>query len=343
MFKYTKTSVFNANTQTIVNTVNCVGVMGAGLALEFKLRFPKMYSNYVGLCRRGEIQVGKVNLYNKNYHCNIINFPTKIHWKNPSDLAWIEAGLEDFRRQYRKWGITSIAFPKLGCDRGGLDWQVVDPLMDRYLHDLKDLDVYICLDTERNAQGVEKKMLDLLQIPELWSGKLNLTSSQKVQISQSLPLNRFRDLAKIPGIGKKVYQEMFKLLYTQACEAMEFETQYFCLEDKINQNIFTIEESRIRLVIFLYQLGLPCSTISSLTRKNISQQQQQVIISIPPKQQFTIPDKTWQKLGFDLSFFAADQPLVCHKRNKDKPLKPSTVKKLITQGNSLLSKPETRH
>jgi O-acetyl-ADP-ribose deacetylase (regulator of RNase III) len=99
MLQYTQTTVFNTNAQAIVNTVNCVGVMGAGLALEFKLRFPQMYTDYVSRCKNKNIKIGKVNLYHDQYTPYIINFPTKNHWKYPSNLQWIEAGLIDFVQQ----------------------------------------------------------------------------------------------------------------------------------------------------------------------------------------------------------------------------------------------------
>ncbi|MEA5516853.1 macro domain-containing protein, partial [Nodularia sp. UHCC 0506] len=161
MLHYTDTTVFNVNAQTIVNTINCVGVMGAGLALEFQLRFPEMERDYIERCRRKEAKVGRPYLY-KNYETVwILNFPTKIHWKYPSKIEWIEEGLKYFSNYYQKGGITSVAFPKLGCSNGGLTWRDVSPLMEKYLQNL-DIDVFICLDREEEATGIEGSMVNLV-------------------------------------------------------------------------------------------------------------------------------------------------------------------------------------
>ncbi len=159
MIKYSKTTVFNINTQTIVNTVNCVGAMGAGLALEFKLRFPEMYEEYVIRCKKKEVKIGIPYIYSYDNDLLILNFPTKDHWKYPSKIEWIEEGLDYFVSNHKEWGITSIAFPKLGSSNGKLDWQNVRLLMEKYLENI-DIEVYICLDEENEANGIEKKMLD---------------------------------------------------------------------------------------------------------------------------------------------------------------------------------------
>ena len=115
MIIYSDTTVFNVKTQTIVNTVNCVGVMGGGLALEFKLRFPEMYEDYIERCKRKEVRIGRTYLYRDYETPWIMNFPTKKHWKYPSKLQWVQQGLEYFIVNYERYGITSIAFPLLGC------------------------------------------------------------------------------------------------------------------------------------------------------------------------------------------------------------------------------------
>ena len=150
---YSDDNVFNQeNTQTIVNTINCVGVMGAGIALEYKLRFPEMFEYYVKRCRKHEVKIGIPYLYTHE-NISILNFPTKKHWRDGSELEWIELGLKYFKAHYKKWGITSIAFPKLGTEHGGLNWEDVNKLMVRYLDNL-DISVVICLDKLDYQTGI---------------------------------------------------------------------------------------------------------------------------------------------------------------------------------------------
>lgn len=137
-------TVFDAPAQTIVNTVNCVGVMGKGLALEVKRRFPVVYEKYRHACKRGELKVGNLQLV-KTKEQWVLNFPTKNHWRGRSKTSFIEKGLKKFVSTYKRRGITSIAFPPLGCGSGGLKWEEVRPIMERYLEPLPDLEIFICL------------------------------------------------------------------------------------------------------------------------------------------------------------------------------------------------------
>lgn len=133
--------LFAAPEQTIVNTVNCYGVMGKGLALEFKRRYPAMFRDYVARCAlptddARKVAIGRPYIYEEAGKL-IINFPTKNHWRFPSKVDYIERGLSYFVESYAHWGVTSVAFPRLGCENGGLSWEAqVRPLMERYLGDL---------------------------------------------------------------------------------------------------------------------------------------------------------------------------------------------------------------
>jgi O-acetyl-ADP-ribose deacetylase (regulator of RNase III) len=141
--------IFTAPTHTVVNTVNTKGVMGKGLALQFKQRFPQMYHDYRQRCQRGEVRVGRPYLYTGS-HPWILNFPTKDHWRYPSRLEWIRDGLKWFVAHYREWGVESIAFPQLGTDLGGLSWNEVQPLMHAALD---PLDIEVRIYTYQAAQG----------------------------------------------------------------------------------------------------------------------------------------------------------------------------------------------
>ena len=142
MILYVSASFFQSPAQVLVNTVNTVGVMGKGIALEFKKLYPDMFREYQKLCEAGQLAVGKLWLY-KSANKWVLNFPTKEHWRNPSRLEYIEAGLEAFKRSYARWGIHSIAFPALGCGHGRLDFETqVQPVMHRYLASLP-IEVFI--------------------------------------------------------------------------------------------------------------------------------------------------------------------------------------------------------
>lgn len=133
MIKVLIGNLFESKAQTIVNAVNCVGVMGKGIALEFKKRFPTMYADYAARCKRKEVALGQPYLYRGKKPPYILNFPTKDHWHSASKLDDIEMGLQFLIDHYTEWGITSIAVPALGCGEGGLNWQLVGPMLYRYL------------------------------------------------------------------------------------------------------------------------------------------------------------------------------------------------------------------
>lgn len=217
MINYTKATVFNTPSQAIVNTVNCLGVMGAGLALEFKLRYPQMYEDYRQKCQEKQVKTGALSTYKTEDNLLIINFPTKFNWRYPSKMEWLEEGLKYFTKHYQSWSIKSVAFPKLGCEHGGLDWQNVKVLMEKYLTNLQDLDVYICLDSEFEPQGAEKVMLELLNQTKLWIDGLKINANISQKIIANLPrIKRFRHLQKTSGIGKETYQKLFQFLYSLA-------------------------------------------------------------------------------------------------------------------------------
>jgi O-acetyl-ADP-ribose deacetylase (regulator of RNase III) len=116
--------LFSSEAQTLVNTVNCVGVMGKGVALEFKARFPEMYAHYVRRCAAGQVRLGEPYVYRHLLPPWVLNFPTKDHWRSVSRLSDIVQGLEHLKANYKAWGITSLAVPPLGCGQGQLDWKV---------------------------------------------------------------------------------------------------------------------------------------------------------------------------------------------------------------------------
>ena len=128
--------MFDSQAQTLVNTVNCVGVMGKGIALGFKNRFPEMFKDYVSRCDAGEVHLGQPYLYKMLLTPWILNFPTKDHWRSVTKLSDIEQGLDHLKVNYQEWGITSLAIPPLGCGEGRLEWRIVGPTLYRYFNEL---------------------------------------------------------------------------------------------------------------------------------------------------------------------------------------------------------------
>jgi len=128
MIKFTKGDILTADVEALVNTVNCVGVMGRGIALQFKNKFPENFKVYMAACKKQEVLPGKMFVFDTGtlvFPRYIINFPTKRHWKGKSRMEDIDSGLEDLVRVIEEKNIQSIALPPLGSGLGGLDWQEV--------------------------------------------------------------------------------------------------------------------------------------------------------------------------------------------------------------------------
>lgn len=121
--------LLESQAQTLVNTVNCVGVMGKGIALEFRERYPEMFKDYAERCARGEVKLGEPYLVRQLFGPWILNFPTKEHWRSVSRIEDIVAGLDYLENHYAEWGIVSIAMPPLGCGNGKLEWSEVGPIL----------------------------------------------------------------------------------------------------------------------------------------------------------------------------------------------------------------------
>lgn len=150
MIEIRRGDLFEADVEALVNTVNCVGVMGKGIALQFKLRFPENFKQYKTVCDADELEPGEVFVFDRGDLFGdeetdsgrpryIINVPTKTHWKNPSKLEYIEAGMEALVQEIEARNIASIAIPPLGCGNGGLDWDDVRPIIESHLDPLPEV------------------------------------------------------------------------------------------------------------------------------------------------------------------------------------------------------------
>lgn len=161
MLKVLIGNMFESPNQTLVNTVNCVGVMGKGVALEFKKRFPQMFAEYTEICHQKKLKPGNPYLYTDLAGASVLLFPTKDHWRSPSRLEYIIEGLDWFVDHYKDLGITSVAFPPLGCGNGGLSWDVVGPIMYNKLKDLPiDIEIYAPYGTKKEELTIDYLIRD---------------------------------------------------------------------------------------------------------------------------------------------------------------------------------------
>jgi O-acetyl-ADP-ribose deacetylase (regulator of RNase III) len=146
MIHESKGNLLRADAEALVNTVNCVGYMGKGIALQFKQAFPDNFREYEKACRLGNMKPGKVFVFETGMMMNpkyIINFPTKRHWRGNSRIEDIKDGLTSLVDEINRLKIKSIAIPPLGCGNGGLDWKIVKPLVQNVLDDIADIDVFL--------------------------------------------------------------------------------------------------------------------------------------------------------------------------------------------------------
>jgi O-acetyl-ADP-ribose deacetylase (regulator of RNase III) len=146
MIQFRQGNLLEFDAEALVNPVNCVGVMGKGLALQFKNAFPDNFRQYKKACDAKEVRPGQMftiatgSILNPRY---IINFPTKRHWKDPSRLKDIEAGLQALITELKDSSIKSVAIPSLGCGHGGLDWATVRPMIIEALSKVPDVDAVV--------------------------------------------------------------------------------------------------------------------------------------------------------------------------------------------------------
>ena len=147
MIETTEGDLLKAPVEALVNAVNTVGVMGKGIALQFRQAYPQMFRDYARACRSAEVQLGRMHIHDLGSLVAgprwIINFPTKAHWRAQSRLSDIEAGLKDLVGVIERLQIRSVAVPALGCGLGGLNWTDVHALIDAALGKLPDVRVLV--------------------------------------------------------------------------------------------------------------------------------------------------------------------------------------------------------
>lgn len=230
MITYIKGNIFNSQSQTIVNTINCVGVMGKGIALVFKLRYPSMFDVYKSHCDQKLIGIGKLWLYKNQENAPwVLNFPTKLHWKYPSKIEYLEKGLKKFCETFKEQGITSIAFPLLGTHNGGLEKDEVLNLMKKYLNNCKiPIEIYeydpLAADDLFNMFVDRWKALDNLQIKQATGIRIDRIKTIW-DVIDAKKIQSMIDLISEPGIGLKTMEQCFSFVMKNNAQLNLFDTK----------------------------------------------------------------------------------------------------------------------
>jgi len=216
--KIIKGNIFTSSCQTVVNTINCSGVMGAGIALEFKLRYPEMFEKYKCFCEQAKIKPGNLWLY-KSPSRWILNFPTKNHWKLPTKKEYLELGLEKFLASYESRGITSVAFPVLGAQHGGLAEGESIEIMTKYLEqcdiniEIYKYDARATDDRYENLKNVVDS-LDDDKLKELIGLRKDKIECLRYALNQP-NINSLSRLTSCEGLGLKTLEKIFAFSDTQ--------------------------------------------------------------------------------------------------------------------------------
>lgn len=217
MIKVLIGDLFESKAKTIVNTVNCVGVMGKGIAQLFKKRFPEMFNDYARRCQLGQVKPGEPYLYTDMLGTSIINFPTKKHWRSPSRLDDVIKGLDIFVQKYKEWGIESVAFPPLGCGNGGLEWSVVGPVMYQRLAQL-DIPVEIYA-----PYGTPKQHLTVEFLSQAVGNAQFVKGHQQKRLNASWVgllevVNRLQQQPYANPVGRTIFQKISYIFTEQGVE-----------------------------------------------------------------------------------------------------------------------------
>jgi O-acetyl-ADP-ribose deacetylase (regulator of RNase III) len=162
MIELRRGDLLKQNAEALVNAVNCVGVMGRGIAFQFRKAFPENFKIYEAACKRGEVKPGEMLVFDTHQVTNpryIINFPTKRHWRDQSRITDIESGLEALVKEVHDRGISSMAVPALGCGLGGLKWSEVRPRIEKAFAKVPDVQVWLFEPEEMKSSVVDKSNL----------------------------------------------------------------------------------------------------------------------------------------------------------------------------------------
>ncbi len=209
-------NIFKSDCQTIVNTVNTVGVMGAGIALEFRLRYPDMFKRYAEICKNKQLNIGQLWLYKPTENQWILNFPTKKDWKHPSKYDYIELGLEKFCQTWEEKGIKSIAFPIMGGENGSLDNDKTLAIMEKYLSQCSlPVEIYHFDPMAKDDLFDQLSLLLMETSVEQVKSATGIRVHTLNQIIESInhkTVNSISGLKSIKGVGVQSLEKLFSYL-----------------------------------------------------------------------------------------------------------------------------------
>lgn len=229
VIEYVVGDIFESNCQALINTVNCEGKMGKGLAYQFKKKFPEMEKEYIKKCENGELQPGKLHIYQDKEYL-IINFPTKNKWREKSKLKYIQDGLRVLAQEIRNRNIPSIAIPPLGAGNGGLNWDDVKKEITTHLYGLGNVKIYVYEPSQKieQNQNVPKIMNEMLILAFIAKNLKNKKKSQLKSVIDILKIlskntinlgnieSQYENLKKYKSyynIGK--YDDLYLSLYNK--------------------------------------------------------------------------------------------------------------------------------
>jgi len=208
--------ILKTDAEALVNTVNCVGIMGRGIALQFRKAFPENFKAYKAACDRDQLRPGLMHVHDRNSMMNprfIINFPTKGHWKGKSRMEDIEAGLKALIEEVRKLGIRSIAIPPLGCGLGGLNWKDVRPRIVEAFISFTDVQVFLF---EPSGAPAAEKMVIVQKVPRMTVGRASLLCLMRRYLSAVMdPFISLLEIHKLMYFLQEAGEEL-KLRYEKA-------------------------------------------------------------------------------------------------------------------------------
>ena len=260
--------IFESNCQAIINTVNCEGKMGKGLAYQFKKRFPEMEQDYIKACKQGELYPGKLHIYQEK-EVLVINFPTKDKWRQKSKLEYITKGLKQLKEEVIQRKLESVAIPPLGAGNGGLNWNDVKLEVERELSKLDDVlfKVYEPSRDTKKDGGEPKVDFDVLLLSYIGM-KLKEVNSENLKVvvellsilsknnlnvtnlkSKTNTMKKFKEFYSL-----KNYSEMYELINSKLISEIESKKRNWGHVDKIVRLIDDYPEKIEEVIEILHNL-----------------------------------------------------------------------------------------
>ena len=240
-YKEVTGNLFASNAMALVNTVNCVGAMGKGIALEFRRRFPEMFRQYQIDCDKKILVPGRIYSYMSKDRL-ILNFAIKDNWKYPSKIQWIEACLKQFAAHYQKKGIDTIAFPWMGAENGGIPLEIIQAVMRKHLQPLEgiEIEVYTFDPIAYDPLFEQLQKITFSEDPDKYqteSGVQRKFYSQIIEAVRGKTARGMSEISRIKGIGKTTIDHLYVFLTQQ-------------LEDSEGRHQEKKDTSEIQLTLF---------------------------------------------------------------------------------------------